>query len=399
MSPAQGSSTFRARLLFALKFAFAALMLLLVMRTLPWRDEVTLVQPAGKRVLVGTLLGDWKSDAVRFEFDARVERASLPAEWQAQLAQSRTVELQRSAEVGWNPSVPRVFRSVELAGLGLALGLLCLGVVMQTTRWWRLLAALGCPTGWFNALRLGLYGLFFNLIVPGQAGGDVVKALLVAREHPERRAAAAVSVLIDRFVGLLILVLLCAIVIVLEGDRFAPVRNLVLITLCAGVMAAILYANPSVRRTVNLEHRLRRMPMSRSLLQIDKAFLVYSERPFELLLAGLLSVCVHACVAMSVFVLGRAFGDTTASLMQYFAISSVGNIASALPITPGGWGVGEAVYQYLFELVGADGTIGVAVSITYKLLFGLIGMSGGIFLLLPGGRRQISELRQVPVRS
>ena len=91
--------------------------------------------------------------------------------------------------------------------------------------------------------------------------------------------------------------------------------------------------------------------------------------------------------------LGRAFGDSLLTLLQYVAVSSLGNSASALPITPGGWGVGEAAYQYLFELAGGDGTIGVAVSVAFKLLFGLIGLAGGIYLFLSGGRRQLVELR------
>ena len=92
--------------------------------------------------------------------------------------------------------------------------------------------------------------------------------------------------------------------------------------------------------------------------------------------------------------LGRAFGDSALSFLDYIAVTSIGNIAGALPVTPGGWGVGEAVYQYLFELTGSDGTIGVAVSVSYKLLLALVGMSGGIFLLFPSGRRQFAATRQ-----
>ena len=380
-------SRFRARLFAVCKIGFAAMILLLVMRNLPWRDEVSLADAAGTRVFVGTVVGDWKSDNVRFEFDASVERTTLPAEWQAQLEGSRTVKLVRNAGISWKPGMPRVFRSVELSGLVLAFVLLFIAVLLQTTRWWRLLAAVGCSTAWFNALRLSLYGLFFNLVVPGLTGGDVVRALLVARAHPERRAAAAISVLIDRLVGMLMLALIGAIVILLEGDKFSALRTPVLVALCGGGVVALLYANPALRRAVNFTHWLGRMPMSKSLLQIDEALLAYSNRPFELLLAALFSAWNHAFVALAIFVLGRAFGDSTLSLMQYVAISSVGNIASALPVAPGGWGVGEAVYQFLFELIGGNGTVGVAVSITFKLLFALIGLCGGFFLLLPGGRR------------
>jgi uncharacterized protein (TIRG00374 family) len=369
------------------------------MKNLPWRDAVTVDGATGSRAFPGTVIGNWKSDRVRFEFDASVERSALPAEWQAQLERSQTIELRRTVNVSWKPSMPRVFRSVEFSGLGLAFGLLFTGVLLQTTRWWRLLAAVGCSTRWYNALRLNVYGLFFNLIVPGLTGGDIIRAVLVAREHPGRRAAAAISVLIDRLLSLLILALLGAIVVLMEGEKFAALRSPVLFALCGGVAIVLLYVNPTLRRMVDFSYWLRRMPMSSALRQIDEAFLVYSNHPIELTLAALLSLATHACIALAICALGRAFGDDTLSLLQYVAVSSIGNIASALPIAPGGWGVGEAVYQYLFELIGGDGTVGVAVSITFKLLVGLIGLCGGLFLLLPSGRRQMAELRQAEAKS
>ena len=56
-------------------------------------------------------------------------------------------------------------------------------------------------------------GLFFNIVVPGLTGGDLVKAVLAARDHPERKAAAMISVLVDRLIGVLVLVLLGAVAI------------------------------------------------------------------------------------------------------------------------------------------------------------------------------------------
>ena len=59
----------------------------------------------------------------------------------------------------------------------------------------------------WRAQKLAFIGLFFNNIIPGMTGGDLVKAIMVARDHPEQQPAAILSVIIDRIIGLLGLVL------------------------------------------------------------------------------------------------------------------------------------------------------------------------------------------------
>ena len=47
-----------------------------------------------------------------------------------------------------------------------------------------------------------------NVELPGSTGGDVVKAWYAARQAPSRRTAAVMSVIVDRIVGLLALIML-----------------------------------------------------------------------------------------------------------------------------------------------------------------------------------------------
>ena len=54
-------------------------------------------------------------------------------------------------------------------------------------------------------------------------------------------------------------------------------------------------------------------------------------------------------------------------------------------------GLGEAMYKMLFEMVGADGGLGVAISVTFRLCQLIFGLIGGVFLLLPGQRRELRE--------
>ncbi len=64
-----------------------------------------------------------------------------------------------------------------------------------------------------------------------------------------------------------------------------------------------------------------------------------------------------------------------------------------MPITPSGWGVGEWAFGSLFHVLASPSTLGVAVSVAYRLLSMLLGLAGGLFLLLPGGRDELKEMR------
>jgi hypothetical protein len=67
----------------------------------------------------------------------------------------------------------------------------------------------------------------------------------------------------------------------------------------------------------------------------------------------------------------------------------VANLIGALPLAPGGWGVGELAFRGLFVMIGASPTLGVAVSVTFRLCQLAIALLGGLMLLLPGGRTGI----------
>ena len=75
------------------------------------------------------------------------------------------------------------------------------GVLLTLIRWYLLVRCQGLPLTLGNAIRLGLIGCFFNLILLGSVGGDVVKAAALAREQ-SRRTVAVATVIMDRIIGL-----------------------------------------------------------------------------------------------------------------------------------------------------------------------------------------------------
>lgn len=396
------------RLLGWLKPLIGLAILAWVASRLPYSDRLEWVPGEGAPVAVsGSIEGDWKADEVGFEPTAGAALPEgLPAELAARLGSEDGGTFTRGdfaapeadpgeSGLSWRPGIPRVFRELDPLGLAAGFGLLFVALACGTARWWRLLAVAGCPTSFGNAFRLTFLGLFFNLVVPaGLTGGDLVKAVLVARETPGRRPEAMISVFVDRVIGLLSLVAITAVVILIE-PKFGEVRNAVLVVLAIGVGGMIVYWSPALRRVLGVEALLGKLPMGEKLQRLDEAGALYGRAPLEIVWAVVFSLGNHAFSILSVVVLGGAVGASI-PLLEYFAVVPLANIVSAIPISPGGWGTGEAAYHFLFELVGEDGTLGVAVSIVFRLCWAVAGLLGGLFLLLPGQKVDWKHLDDDP---
>jgi glycosyltransferase 2 family protein len=395
------SSGAKKRALAWLRTGLALLLLGVAAYLVPWEDQLVCVQGKQEVKASGTLHGNWREDVARFSSDP-VENVDpcWPPEIAAGLRAGGEFEVRRtspgsgSAQVDWKPGMLRVLREVEPGAIFGALLLILGGAVVAITRWWRLLAVAGCPTRWTSAFRLSFLGFFFNIVLPaGITGGDVIKAVLVVRENPERRADAFVTVVVDRALGLLVLMGLAVVVVLVSGDRFAELRLPVVLAFFGTLFALWILLYQPARRWLGLSALLERMPQKDRLKSIERALRLYSEKPLEILVAVVLSGVNHLCIGGSVCVLGRSFGADL-SYIEYLGVAAIANTISSIPIAPSGWGVGELAFGYLFKTLGSPGTIGVAVSVTYRLLGMLVGLAGGLFLLMPGGRTIRAEIEQ-----
>ncbi len=382
-----------------LRAVLAVALLALVAFHVPWHDSLSRTQGGAALDVPGAIQGEWRAAAVEFLF---APDAVIPANWpdEARAAQTAGRPLAVARVPGgegvegawdWRPGLLHVFREMEAQGLVIAVLLLVFSACIAVTRWWRLLRIAGCPARWYDALRLTFIGMFMNLVLPGLTGGDLVKAVLIVRENPARRADALMSVIVDRGLGLLVLMALAAAVVLLAGEQFAELRWSVLLVFGGVLFAVWAVLHPWPRRLLRLERVLARLPQKERLRSLDRALRLYSRHPGEMAIATVLSVLNHASIATALWVLGHAFGDTL-GWPEYLGVAAIANTISSIPIAPGGWGVGEALYGYLFHLLGAPTALGIAVSVTYRLLNTALGIAGGVFLLLPGGRAARAEI-------
>jgi uncharacterized membrane protein YbhN (UPF0104 family) len=180
-------------------------------------------------------------------------------------------------------------------------------------------------------------------------------------------------------------------VILVAGEDFRPLRAPLIGFLALGVLVVLAYVSPGLRRRLALGRLVDRLPFGDKLRALDRAALVYMQHPLVLSMAFALSVLNHVVIVLAVACLGRAAGvdPDTVGLREYFVVVPVANMISSLPIAPGGWGVGEAAFGGLFKMMGADATLGVAISVVFRLIMLAFGLVGGLFLLVPGAKHAV----------
>lgn len=81
---------------------------------------------------------------------------------------------------------------------------------MSFVRWCVLVRAQGIELSMMEAFRLGSIGYLLSFVSAGSVGGDLFKAIFLAKRRPGKRVAAVASVLVDRGSGLYGLLLLVA---------------------------------------------------------------------------------------------------------------------------------------------------------------------------------------------
>ena len=88
-------------------------------------------------------------------------------------------------------------------------------------------------------------------------------------------------------------------------------------------------------------------------------------------------------------------------IQDYFVLVPVILIVSAIPIGPNGWGVGEAMFGYLFSKFAAGATAAqtmytraVSLSLLYRLHLTLWSLLGGLILAFTKDRVTSKDVEQ-----
>ncbi|HEY7155148.1 MAG TPA: lysylphosphatidylglycerol synthase transmembrane domain-containing protein [Gemmataceae bacterium] len=257
-------------------------------------------------------------------------------------------------------------------------------------RWYLLVRAVELPFRVFDALRLGLIGLFFNAFLPGSVGGDIIKAAFLAREQ-DRRTVAVATVIMDRVIALWALIWFVALVgggFWLTGQLEGPAapRSKMVVTGAAVIVAVsvtvwlLLGLLPSWRAE-RFALRLERLPrVGGSAAEFWRAVWMYRCKQAAVAAVLGLSWVGHVGFVLAFWCSAQVLWSPQLgpipTLAEHFVFVPIGLVVQALVPTPGGAGGGEWGFSKLYEVFGGSEVNGALGSLVQRVLtwtFGLVG--------------------------
>jgi len=264
-----------------------------------------------------------------------------------------------------------------------------LATALSFARWCILVRCQGITLSMLEAFRLGAICFLLSFVSVGSVGGDLFKAIFLARRRPGKRVEAVASVLVDRgsgLYGLLFLVVMGTLLLQpvevresaegLEDLKFAASTLFGIGTL---VLVFLVFGGRSVDQLITWGSRLRFFgPI---VGKVGPPFRAFHAHPYAFGASLLMSVGVQSLFAISVYFVARSLYSHPPNLTEHFVIVPLGMLASALPITPAGVGVWEAAIATLYEMIPASPTqaSGTLVALVFEMLRILLALVATLF--------------------
>lgn len=237
--------------------------------------------------------------------------------------------------------------------------------LLNSYKWKLLLQGHGRIVPYRELARLSFVGNFYNFLIPGQVGGEVVKGVRLTHLGVSG-SAAAVSIAADRSTGLLALLVLG----VAGAAVSSALRGLMGLAPLAALLALFLAGTSFVLVTGRGLGSLPRIAL-RFLPANEFAFglteLVGHVRskgaPYSSLGVALLLSAVFQFMVCSVsLILSLALGSPIA-FSELLWVVAVASVLQSLPISVAGLGVREGAYVFLLEQNGVDASTALTLSL------------------------------------
>jgi len=268
-------------------------------------------------------------------------------------------------------------------------------------RWSILLRVQGIKIGYLPAVRLHFLGLFYNNCLPSSVGGDLLRAYYVTH-HTDKKLEAALSVFVDRAVGLTGMCIMAfgCYWFLPAGARpqdpgsevsgidlleklaqyqwilFAVVAILVLV---AAGFASNKKGRTLLRRLFSLvrEHGIKIITKTRTAIK------VYYSKKLAVFFTLLLTFCCQGIFIFGLMLIGWEMGldiDTK----YYFILFPISWLLGTLPISVGGAGIMEWWLKIMFiSVCGIPGDKALALALCQRLIW-LTGSLPGVVIHLAG---------------
>jgi uncharacterized membrane protein YbhN (UPF0104 family) len=230
-----------------------------------------------------------------------------------------------------------------------------------------------------------MIGMFFNLFMLGSTGGDVVKMFLTMREAKDNKAAALLSVFMDRVIGMLALIFLSVAFLYFRYDLLNHAEgSSTLLNLLLWLLGAALITILGMFAVSGLGwvHYLPQWtPLRGRIVEISAACHMYAKGWRLTIWALLISFPLFGMFFTTFYCAARAFTDLL-GVVDIFSVMPIVAVITAIPISVSGIGLRESLFVSLLAPFGVGAAIATLISVTGFLINTLGSLAGGIIFLL-----------------
>lgn len=277
-----------------------------------------------------------------------------------------------------------------------AAGLVTIGFSLSFVRWYLLVRALKLDFHLRDALRLGSLGYLLNFISPGSVGGDLFKAVFLAREQPGQKTAAVASIIIDRAVGLYAMLLVASLGIYLVESGLS--QNVALRTIASMIRFAALLGTVSVVLLMfpgttgkRIQRLFSRLPwVGETFARLIQAASAYRHHRLILFSAIAIAIVTHCLIVSAFWAIEQGLPVHAATFRENLVLVPTSLLAGVIPATPSGLGTMEAAVELLYRATGADPGDGTMVALAYRVATLVMAGVGAIYYLT--ARKKVGDL-------
>ena len=251
----------------------------------------------------------------------------------------------------------------------------------------------------YPALLRNIYiGLLFNPLLMGSTGGDIIRSYYLAKQTG-KKTQVVTMVFLDRFIGTYVIIIIClgAVLFNLSDPRFQSI--LIGDVFLLGILffvTLLFFSRRIYNRFSFLKEYIRHAGLKNILKTIFATLHGTKKYQNTIWLAVLCTIVLQSMAIISCWMASRSIlAISPIPLKYFFLFLPVIFAISAVPISIGGIGVGEAAYAALFVFVGINEASSISVSLLFRVIVIVLALIGGIVYLMPSTEKvKLSEMTE-----
>jgi len=216
----------------------------------------------------------------------------------------------------------------------------------------------GIRTGAIQCLLFNCAGILYSAFLPGGISGDAVRAYLFMKAVPNQRLAILGAMLLDRLMGLISMVALGLAAAFYMAIRVPIVRPYLLgfTAIFAVLVGGLAMLHFLGSRHGGQKHAVGAGRIGRlwgNLRRVVAELRIHHYGAGVLLFVVAQSMLIHLTAVAVIYICSLHSGSGL-GFLEVFVATPIGLLVNAIPLSPGGLGIGENAFELLYRAIGGQ---------------------------------------------